>query len=46
LTEQQLDTSAIPESLEELIDWCKDNDFFCGFEAPRQSQRSVLHAIV
>ena len=32
LTEQQLDTSAIPESLGELIEWCKDNDFYAALK--------------
>ena len=32
LTEQQLDTSAIPESLGDLIEWCKENDFFVALK--------------
>ena len=32
LTEQQLDTSTIPESLGDLIEWCKDNDFFVALK--------------
>ncbi len=32
LTEQQLDTQAIPESLGELIEWCKQHEFYAELQ--------------
>jgi hypothetical protein len=32
LTEQQLDTSSIPESLGDIIEWCKEHEFYAALK--------------